>query len=116
MPPQQSPSCAHASPSWTQNELLPHTPEALQKPEQQSPAPEHGFPPVLQVVLMAAHAPFEHELEQHWPSTLHWPPSAVHWFAEHTPSIQLVVQQSVFALHDVSGAEHSSGFASQVPL
>jgi hypothetical protein len=78
MPPQQSVSCAHASPSWMQNEPLPQWPLVSQNFEQQSPAAVHALPSVLQAALSAAQLPPVHDPLQHWPSLEHDWPSPVH--------------------------------------
>jgi len=55
MPPQQSASCAHASPLCTQNDDGPHVWFALHSAEQQSPSAAHALPFVLQEPLSAVH-------------------------------------------------------------
>ena len=57
MPPQHSPSCAHASPSCTQYEDVPQWPFASHSFEQQSPFAAHALPSVLQLALSGAHVP-----------------------------------------------------------
>jgi hypothetical protein len=115
MPPQHSPSCAHASPFCTQNEDAPHVPPALQNAEQQSPAAAHGFPSVLHDVLSGVHVPLvPHLSPQHCASVVHAALSAVHWVVEQTLLTQLPVQQSVPAAQDVPAIEHVVGFAAQV--
>src|SRR5690348_960385 len=116
MPPQHSASCAQASPSCTQYDDGPHTPEVLQSCEQHSVLPPHGLPSVLQVVLSGVHLPPEQLPPQHWPLSVHAALSAVHWFVWHTPPTQLVEQQSVFALHDEPACEHIVGFTVQLPV
>jgi hypothetical protein len=115
-PPQHSESCAHASPSWTQNEDAPHLPPALHSCEQHSPLPPHGLPSVLQAVLSGAHLLFAQFPLQHWLLPVHASVSATHAWSEHTLLSQRTEQQSVFAAHDEPGCEQVVGLAAQLPV
>jgi hypothetical protein len=100
-----------------QYEPLPQTPFALQSCEQQSLAAVHGLPSVLQVAFSGVQVPLvPHVPPQHWPLLEQAWPSAVHWLAEHTWFTQLVVQQSVFAVHAEPAPVQLVIFVPQVPL
>jgi hypothetical protein len=102
-PPQQSRSREQTSPGWMQNdEPSAHLP-ALQRPEQQPPAPPavavQGLPAVRQVVLSGLHLPPLQVPLQHWAEVLQVALSAVQLAAlAQTPRdvSHCRLQQSVF--------------------
>jgi hypothetical protein len=83
------------------------------RPEQQSEGDEHETPCILQLDP-AAHAPFEHTLEQHWPLVVHAAPVWLHAImAPHVPWLQTLEQQSLASVHVAPVAAH---FAPQIPF
>jgi hypothetical protein len=83
--------------------------------EQQSLSAAHEFPSVLQLALSAWQVPPLQMPPQHWLSCEHEPPSDTHCLSEHTLSMQLTEQQSVFAEHELPAGPHVVGFAEHAP-
>ena len=66
--------------------------------------------------VLPAHTLLVHVPPQHSPSLVQAALSATHWLAEHTLPMQLVVQQSVFALHELPGIEQVVVLTVQLPV
>jgi hypothetical protein len=83
--------------------------------EQHSVSPLHELPSVLQLAESGAHVPPVHVPPQHSPSVMQAPLSDTHWVSEQMLPMQLSVQQSVLAEHEVPADPHVVGLAEHAP-